>query len=599
MAGLRPVAMETAESPVSPVSPISPQEFRNQYPRRPLPQEHADARNGHNQERGVRRIPRKPLPQRLGSRKSINHRPSTSASFTRAFSWLGAVLADPRQAPLQEQGIPEDNISNGEANYRKSWRYTSRFDPRMDSGLTLYDPDLDVSLKRQSSNAAHVVRPLDLDWQLPPLGGGWIPPGSSSSMVDAAIQAPANLTPEKGDEPPPNGGVLAWMQVAGAFFLYFNSWGTLNTFGVFQTYYETSGRLDQSASNISWIGSLQAFLATLVGVVTGPLYDAGYFRHLVVAGGFLVPFGFMMTSLCTEYWQTVLAQGITIGIGNGCLFVPSVAILPQYFTSKNAIVNGIAASGSSIGGIIMPFVFVRLQARIGFGWATRVLGFLSIATVAISLALMRPRLKPKSKRKLVDLSAFKDLQYTLFCSAAFFGFIGVLVPLFYIGLFAESTGATDPEFAFYLIPIINAASTFGRIMPNFIVGIIGPLNVHIPIATVAGILVFAWCGITKFASTVAFAVLYGFFSGGFIGLIPVTLVSLTPDLRTLGTRTGQAFFVGSFGILIGNPVSGAILNNTGSWIAVKCFAGAAVSITAVLLVVARAVKVGWKLKVKT
>jgi MFS family permease len=71
----------------------------------------------------------------------------------------------------------------------------------------------------------------------------------------------------------------------------------------------------------------------------------------------------MMTSLCTQYWQTIVAQGIVIGIGNGCLFVPSVAILPQYFTTKNPVVHGIAASGSSIGGIIMPFVFVRLQAH--------------------------------------------------------------------------------------------------------------------------------------------------------------------------------------------------------------------------------------------
>ncbi len=375
--------------------------------------------------------------------------------------------------------------------------------------------------------------------------------------------------------------------------------GTLNTFGVFQTYYETSGTLHQTASNISWIGSIQAFLATLVGVFTGPLYDAGYFRHLIIAGGILVPLGFMMTSLCTQYWQTIIAQGILIGIGNGCLFVPSVAILPQYFTTKNPVANGIAASGSSIGGIIMPFAFVRLQAHIGFGWATRILGFLSIATISISMAVMRPRLTPRSKRKLVDVSAFGELQYTFFCAAAFCGFIGILVPLFYVGLYAQATGVTSAEFAFYLLPIMNAASTFGRIAPNLVAGMIGPLNVHIPVAAVAGILVFAWCGITEFASTVAFAVLYGFFSGGFIGLLPVALVSLTPDLRTLGTRTGQAFFVGSFGMLIGSPVSGAILSKTGSWTAVKCFAGTAVTLTAALLVAARTAKVGWRLKART
>ncbi|KAK5208754.1 hypothetical protein LTR72_001318 [Exophiala xenobiotica] len=606
MEGRYPAEFSGYVSPLTPVySPLS----ASSIPRKPLPRRYSNSNSNFtdswNPAPVSSRIPRKPLPppQRWNSRKSDSWRPKSSSSFTRAFSWLGAVLPDQQRQPpttLQYQEIPEDGISPILSSNRKSRRYTSQFDPRMASGLTLYDPDLAVPhVKRHSSTASYVVKPLDVDWKLPPLKWSGSMADSNGSIVNIAIEAPANLTPAKGDEPPPNGGWLAWMQVLGAFFLYFNSWGTLNTFGVFQTYYEASGTLHQTPSNISWIGSVQGFLATLVGVFTGPLYDAGYFRHLVVAGGILVPLGFMMTSLCTQYWQTIVAQGIVIGIGNGCLFVPSVAILPQYFTTKNPVVNGIAASGSSIGGIIMPFVFVRLQAHVGFGWATRCLGFLSIATISISLAVMRPRLTPRRKRKLVDVSAFGELQYTLFCAAVFCGFTGILVPLFYVGLYAQDTGVTSAEFAFYLLPIMNAASTFGRITPNLIAGIVGPLNVHIPIVAVAGLLTFAWCGISEFGSTVVFAVLYGFFSGGFVGLMPVALVSLTPDLRTLGTRTGQAFFVGSFGMLIGSPVSGAILTKTGSWTAVKCFAGAAIALTAGLLVAARTAKVGWRLKART
>ncbi len=94
----------------------------------------------------------------------------------------------------------------------------------MGSGLTLYDPDLAVQVRRHSSTASHVVKPLDVDWNLPPLKWSWSTADSNDSVVNIAIEAPANLTPAKGDEPPPNGGWLAWMQVLGAFFLYFNSW---------------------------------------------------------------------------------------------------------------------------------------------------------------------------------------------------------------------------------------------------------------------------------------------------------------------------------------------------------------------------------------
>jgi hypothetical protein len=31
----------------------------------------------------------------------------------------------------------------------------------------------------------------------------------------------------------PNGGTIAWLQVLASFFLFFNSWGIINTFGMF------------------------------------------------------------------------------------------------------------------------------------------------------------------------------------------------------------------------------------------------------------------------------------------------------------------------------------------------------------------------------
>ena len=38
-----------------------------------------------------------------------------------------------------------------------------------------------------------------------------------------------------------------------------------------------------------------------------------------------------------------------MGLGMTCLFVPCVAVLPPYFSSRRALAMGLAASGSSIG----------------------------------------------------------------------------------------------------------------------------------------------------------------------------------------------------------------------------------------------------------
>jgi MFS family permease len=163
-----------------------------------------------------------------------------------------------------------------------------------------------------------------------------------------------------------------------------------------------------SPSTISWVGSTQAFLLLIVGVATGVLFDKGYFRPLLWIGAVLVVFGMMMTSLVKSYYQALLAQGICLGLGEGLLFVSSVAILPQHFTTKKVLANGIAASGSSLGGIIYPIMFRKLEQSIGFGWATRTMGFLALATLSFSLSVMKVRALPKMKRKLLDLGAVRN-----------------------------------------------------------------------------------------------------------------------------------------------------------------------------------------------
>ncbi|KEF51181.1 uncharacterized protein A1O9_12795 [Exophiala aquamarina CBS 119918] len=439
-----------------------------------------------------------------------------------------------------------------------------------------------------------------------------VPVRTHSSTLSQALDAEANIsnspppeqvniaTTEKIDDddpgPPPNGGFNAWLQVLGSFFLFFNCWGTVNAFGVFQTYYEHNPLWTETPSNISWIGSIQAFLLLLVGVITGPAYDAGYFRALIIAGAVLTPLGFMLTSIAKAYWQTMLAQAFVIGLGNGCLFIPSVAILPQYFSTKKALANGLAASGSSLGGVIFPIVFRRLEQQLGFGWATRVLGFISLTTVWFAVLVMKPRVMPKHKRHLTDLAAFKELPYVLFCIAMVFGFIGFYGPVYYIQPYAIGKGIAPENLGFYILPILNAASIPGRIVPNFLADYTGPLNILIPCSMITGILALIWIGISNLGGTIVFALFYGFFSGGFVSMPPVAVVTLTTDMRKLGTRMGQCFFLSSFGLLMGTPVSGAILKNTGSWLGVQLFSGITIFITGLLLLWARIAAVGWDFK---
>jgi len=416
-----------------------------------------------------------------------------------------------------------------------------------------------------------------------------------------AQPAPQTKTPAiQASSPPPNGGLQAWLHVLGGFMLFFNTWGILNTFGVYQTYYESGSLFTESSSNISWIGSIQSYMVLTVGIVSGPIYDRGYLRTLLFVGSFLIVFGHMMLSICHTYWQVLLAQGFCVGIGAGCLFVPCVSVLPTYFSSRIGLAVGLASSGSSLGGVIYPIVLYRLIDRIGFGWSVRVLGFIALGTLLIPISVMKMRFKSPKPRAFIDWSAFKDINYMLFTIATLIGFMGLIVALFYISYYASQQHITNSRLAFYIIPIFNAASCFGRVLPNAISDKTGPFNLIAPCAFITGILILCLMAVESVASIIVLALLIGFFSGVFIALPPVCFVKLTDDKSRIGTRVGMGFSMAGFGILAGGPVGGAILGVAEplDWNGLWALGGVASCVAGLMYAGLRVAKYGTKVAVK-
>ncbi|OMP84233.1 putative transporter MCH4 [Diplodia seriata] len=301
-----------------------------------------------------------------------------------------------------------------------------------------------------------------------------VPDDSSKETSVAAVDAPTETLPQPVSPPsdPPDGGLLAWMQVAGCFALYFNHLGLLNSFGVFQTYYETHLK-DSSPSAISWIGSVQVFCLMSISVFVGPLYDAGHCKALLLTGTFLVTFGFMMTSICEAYWQILLAQGICMGLGTCCLQIPSIAVVPKYFVKRRARAMALATVGSSLGATIYPLMFQNLQPRIGFGWTVRIMGFICFALCSFAIVVIRPRQaagsppkKRLSPRKFIDSTALKEPTYIIYTVAIFFSNVAYFEPIFYLQSYALEHGMRNQNLANYLLSILNASSIPGRIVPS-------------------------------------------------------------------------------------------------------------------------------------
>lgn len=312
---------------------------------------------------------------------------------------------------------------------------------------------------------------------------------------------------------------------------------------------------------------------------------------MLYSGTVLIVLGMMMTSLCTKYWQFMLAQGICMGIGNGCLFLPGIASLPTYFSTKRGAATGIAAAGSSLGGVIYPILFHKLEPRIGFGWTTRIMGFIMLATMALVIAVTRVRAMPTKARPMLDLKAFQVKTYSVFCLACFFGFAGVYVPFFYIQQYATSKANTDQDLAFYTLAVLNASSIFGRVLPGIVADRMGTLNTLFICSVGTTILGLCWIAIDSTAGIFIFCFFYGFTSGTFVSLQAAAVAHMVPKLYMMGTWIGMIAFISGLGILMGNPVAGAILSN-GSWLGVQLYCGVTVAVATALVLTARTAKVG-------
>ncbi|CVL06681.1 related to monocarboxylate transporter [Fusarium mangiferae] len=367
--------------------------------------------------------------------------------------------------------------------------------------------------------------------------------------------------PSTTNQPPPDGGLTAWLQVLGSFLINLNNFGLANSFGVFQTYYETTLLRQHSSSAISWIGTLQVSLILIIGVFSGPLFDQGYFYPILVVSSLMLTFALMMLSLSTQYYQVMLTWGVLGGICTGLLYIPSVAMIPLYFTTRRGLALGCATAGGSFGGIIYPIVVRRLLDSGGFGWACRTIGFITFFTLTIAAILIKPSTQAVKKptRQLFDKSIIKDKAFIFFTLASFFIWLGFLVPYILTPSFGL-LGLDHPvseDLSYYMLSVLNAAQALGRILPAAIVDkkILGAESILMFNVMVSGVLALCWIAVHNLGGFTVFLILYGFFSGAVTTLPAFIIPYLCPSLAVIGTRMGIVYGAAGFGALIGSPIA--------------------------------------------
>ncbi|KAF5633434.1 monocarboxylate transporter 2 [Fusarium sp. NRRL 52700] len=415
-----------------------------------------------------------------------------------------------------------------------------------------------------------------------------------SDLEEGTTQPEPAAAPAKSGAP--DGGLTAWLVVLGAWCTSFCSFGWINSVGAFQEYYQNDLLKQYSSSTIAWIPSLQIFFIMGMGPIIGKLYDTYGPRWLIFVGSFMHVFGIMMASISTEYYQILLSQGVCSAIGVSAIFQPALSTIHGWFDSNRGAAFGILSTGSSIGGVIFPIMVTRLIKQVGFGWSMRICAFMILGLLIIANLTVRS-IHPPSPQKVTRAQLAKPFHEPefIFCMLGFFFFtFGIFIPIDYLPVQALHAGV-DPNLVQYLIPILNAASLFGRISSGILGDKMGRYNIFIIVGFLSGVWILAlWIPSNSQNGIIAFAALFGFCSGAYVSLIAPLVAQISP-LPEIGFRSGMVFFISSIGGLTTNPINGSILERPTGWLGVKIFAGIFCLAGTAFILAARIQRVGWKI----
>ncbi|KAF8185923.1 major facilitator superfamily domain-containing protein [Mycena galopus ATCC 62051] len=439
----------------------------------------------------------------------------------------------------------------------------------MNTGLTT-----DLSLLKATMKEIDAILPGEIR----------LPKDNTSDSKEEVYIIPSLVQSDVGDFP--DGGLKACIVLFGTVMGFFSTFGYVNSWGVFQAYYQQKLLHHSTPSQIAWIGSMQHAMIFFPAVVVGRLFDIGYYRGPFASGGLLIVLMTFLVPECKVYWHFLLCQGFGVGIGCGLMFCTMITVVTHWWKKRRGFALGVTSAGGGLGATVFPIVIRQLIVRIGFPWAMRTLGFILIFLLAIPNLCVARRLSPiKTPGGLLGLRVFQSSAFYVLCIAAFIQFLGLFTVLTYISSSAIAFGIS-PNFAFYLVAVVNFSAGVGRIVSGILGDHFGPMNITIIMTALTGLTTFAWPFCRTVAKITVISVFYGFSSGAWIALIG-SMTGQLGDIDDIGRRIGVINTVASIGTVCGPPISGLFANTALGYTGVGYFAGSALLVSAVMISISR------------
>jgi MFS family permease len=330
------------------------------------------------------------------------------------------------------------------------------------------------------------------------------------------------------DSEVPDGG-YGWVIVASCAIITWWFIGTTYCWGVIQGGLVKEGLA--SPSTLSFVGSVAVALNAFLAIGSARIIRRFGVRATAMAGICFLGGGEILGGFCTHNLVGLFATaGFTLGIGVSMCFMSVSTITAQWFSRKRGLANGIVFAGGGLGGAVISFAMDGLINRLGTAWTFRVIGLLQIGTGLPAAWLLKER-NPTRRRSFVDWALFKDPIFVLVILAGGLVTFPLLVPPFFLPLYAQSIGLNSSTGA-GLVAGFNFASAVGRIGFGALADVIGPVNaLFLGLVVNALSVLILWPVSTTIGPLVAFVVINGMANGSFFATMPTVVGNLFGSVR--------------------------------------------------------------------
>lgn len=414
----------------------------------------------------------------------------------------------------------------------------------------------------------------------------------SQDVPKLAAKEDKDTTPNPAAPPPPPNGGYGWVCTICCATINAHTWGLNSSYGVFLAHYLANNTFPgASYLEYAFVGSLSISCAMLVSPLatfTTRVYGT---RTTLLLGVAFETASLIGASFASTIWQLFLSQGICFGVGMGFLFVGSVGIVPQWFTTRRSLANGFSTCGSGLGGLVYSLATGAMLQTIGLAWAFRVLGIVACVVNTICSLLLRDRNKAVGSSQLAfDAKLFKRAEYLLLCGYGWFSILAYVVLIFSLANYANAVGLSASQAAI-VSALFNLGQAFGRPPIGYFSDSIGRINMAGLMTLLSG--VFALL-IWVFAKSYGVLVFYALIGGTVAGTFWATIAPVTAEvvgLKNVPSALNLIWLVIVLPCTFSEPIALEIVGGTGKYIGAQLFTGFMYVAAAICLLALR----GWKI----